>query len=135
MDVAENGLVAFPEHKLRHVTVPAGRSIGLQLMTVSNRPVVQAVTSTQLRRQGLAPCDVLVTIDGVHVGDVGAVGARRSVTTGLTLTLTLALTLTLTLTLALTLTLTLTLTLALTLALTLTLTLALTLILTLTLTR
>jgi hypothetical protein len=59
------------------MVVPAERNIGLQLMTVSMRPVVQAVKSPALRAQGLAPCDVLVSINGRAVGDVTAVEAAQ----------------------------------------------------------
>jgi hypothetical protein len=55
------------------IIVPAGKRIGLKLITVSSRPVVQHVLSTHLKAQGLLPCDVIVTIDGKHVGDATAV--------------------------------------------------------------
>jgi hypothetical protein len=64
------GPMAYPEHFLRQVMVPgSSRRTGIKLMTVSNRPVVQAVTNRALSAQGLRPCDVIVSVDGVHVGD------------------------------------------------------------------
>ena len=52
----------YPEHFLRQVVVPYGRGIGLRLMTVMNRPIIQEVVSRSLREQGVRPCDVLVSI-------------------------------------------------------------------------
>jgi hypothetical protein len=71
------GSLKYPEHHLRQVLVPSGRRVGLKLMTISHRPVVQAVLSKALADQGMLPCDVLVTIDGKHVGDVSAVECAK----------------------------------------------------------
>ena len=76
-DLRAEGHMVFPQHHLRQVVLPAGRRVGLRLMTVSNRPVVQAVTGRALAAQGLLPCDVLVSIDGRHVGDATAVEAAH----------------------------------------------------------
>jgi hypothetical protein len=46
-------------------------SAGIRGGVISN--LVQAVLSKALVDQGLLPCDVLVTIDGKHVGDTSAV--------------------------------------------------------------
>lgn len=70
--------VDYPEHMLRHVTVAAGKRIGLHLMTVSHRPVIQAVWNKDLKDQGVKPCDVLVSINGKPIGDIDAV--RRHLT-------------------------------------------------------
>lgn len=57
----------------KKVLVPPKKKIGLRLMTISHKPVVQAVTSKELLAQGLMPCDVIVTVDGKTVGDATAV--------------------------------------------------------------
>jgi len=61
---------------LRHVTVPAGKGIGLHLMTVSHRPIIQAIWNKELTAQGVKPCDVLVSINGKPLGDIDAVRKR-----------------------------------------------------------
>jgi hypothetical protein len=73
------GHLEFPEHYLRQVVVPPGKMIGLKLMTISSRPVVQAVLNPALLKQGLMPCDVLVSIDGKNVGDITAVEAAAMI--------------------------------------------------------
>ena len=57
----------------KKVLVPPKKKIGIRLMTISHKPVVQAVTSKDLLAQGLMPCDVIVTVDGKAVGDASAV--------------------------------------------------------------
>jgi hypothetical protein len=71
------GHLEYPEHFLRQVVVPVGKYIGLKLMTVSHRPVVQAVLNPALIRQGMIPCDVLVSVDGKSIGDMSAVEASK----------------------------------------------------------
>jgi len=64
------GPMAYPEHFLRQVVVPgSAKRTGIKLMTISNRPVVQAITNPALLSQGLRPCDVIVSVDGKHVGE------------------------------------------------------------------
>ena len=64
------GPMTYPEHFLRQVVVPgSAKRTGIKLMTISNRPVVQAVTNPALLSQGLRPCDVIVSVDGKHVGE------------------------------------------------------------------
>jgi hypothetical protein len=64
----DSGTVLYPEHFLKQVMVPFGPKIGLQLVTVMGRPVVQAVTSPELRAQGVQPMDVLVSVGDVKLG-------------------------------------------------------------------
>jgi hypothetical protein len=67
-----DGPLRFPEHGLKQVVLPRGRSIGLKLMTVMNRPVVAEVTSAFLWAQGVRPLDALVSIKGRKVGEASA---------------------------------------------------------------
>ncbi len=41
----DEGRMAYPQHHLRQVIVPPGGDVGLTLMTISHRAVVQSVTS------------------------------------------------------------------------------------------
>ena len=69
------GSIAYPEHHLRQVLVPRGPTIGLKLITVSSRPVVQEVTSQELWDQGVRPMDVLVSVRGHSLGEATAAEA------------------------------------------------------------
>jgi hypothetical protein len=64
--------VQFPEHYLKQVIIPPGRRVGLKLMTVNDRPVVQHVMSQRLKDQGVRPLDVLVSIKDRQLGEMSA---------------------------------------------------------------
>ena len=75
------GPTIFPEHFLRHVELSPqawrgrkGARLGVRLVTVSGRPMVQAVTSKALRALGVRTCDVIVSVDDRLLGDCTAVG-------------------------------------------------------------
>ena len=70
-------------HKLNHIAgclyifpydaqviVPPSGKVGLTLMTISHRPVVQSVASPDLASQGLKPGDVIVTVRPVFTNYV-----------------------------------------------------------------
>jgi hypothetical protein len=62
-------------HHLRQVIVPPGKNVGLQLMTISHRPVVQAITAKILEEQGVRPGDVIVSVDGQTLNECSATEA------------------------------------------------------------
>lgn len=69
---ASDGPLTFPKHYLRQVVISDEKKLGLSLMTISHRPVIQEVKNRFLLKQGVSVRDVIVSVNGKHLGECTA---------------------------------------------------------------